>query len=258
MLVDCDGAWDSESRRVGIPIVICVVAVLWVTWVVLAWSVMLLEKRRPLRLTSIEPDDPRMGDIYMQKMRQEAEAAGFVMIGTYVDSYRGWLKGAITIMLSGDGVTMLRILHAKTLHKLALASALTNDVWVVTMSIVGDPDCSGLSDEEAVPTSKSLAPVLEHHLKRLVNREHEVIPWNPEEMVKDLEERDRHKVGRLLELGAVRVRDQMTGRWSYTIKGAAAQRRAMNRFWKQAMAEVKAEMKEKGLAKKLAKPQDAP
>lgn len=228
-------------------------AVLWLLWVAVSWSVLLREKRRPLTLAPMLPDHAFVNDSYIAKMRKEAESAGFVALGMYVDPDSGWMRGTIVPLVSADGEMLLLIIRGKLLRKIALKTSMTDGVWVVTMSAIGDPDCTGLSAEEGVPTSTTLAPVLARHRGRLIGRDEEIIPWNPEEVIQDLIERDRVKTQRLLETGMARIRDAMTGRWSYTLKGTARQRAALKMNFTKSMDAVKAEAEEKKRLKKLAR-----
>lgn len=237
----------------GTLIFCAAVAALWMIFVVTMWCFLLFEKRSPLTLVPMPADHMFASDAYIAKMRKEAEGAGLVSLGTYVDPGSGWIQGTMDLWLSADGLTLLTIVRGRALRKIALRSAMTDDVWLVTMSTVADPDCTGLSAEEGMPTITTFAPVLARHRERIAGREEEIIPWNPEEVVDDLVERDRRRAQRLIETGMARVRDGMTGRWSYTVKGAARQRAAMKAIFRKTMAAAKAEQEEKKRAKKMAR-----
>ena len=136
----------------GTLIFCAVAATVWVAFVMAMWCFLLMEKRSPLTLEPMPAGHLFASDAYITKMRKEAEGAGFVSLGTYVDPGSGWIQGTMDLWLSADGLTLLTIVRGRALRKIAMRSAMTDDVWVVTMLTVGDPDCTGLSAEEGMPT----------------------------------------------------------------------------------------------------------
>jgi hypothetical protein len=233
------------ERRVFYLIFLSVMSVLWLVWVGLSWWALLREKRRPLELTGVPDGDPRTKNDYVMVMGRQAEKEGFRRIGTFVDSDPKWRQGVFSMLLRPDGLTLLRIHHSALIKKVVLISALTSDVWVVTVSANGDPDSSGLSEEELVYTSKDLARALARHAERIAGREEEIIPWSPEEIAQDLMARDRKKIEMLVADGRARVHDETTGAWLYTFAGAKVQRALIQKFFKEMIEQGKRKEKKK-------------
>jgi hypothetical protein len=226
---------------------------LWLAWVGLNWWMLLREKRRPLELTALGEEDPRTKNKYVMTIGRQAEQAGFRRIGTFVDSDPKWRQGVFSVLLQPDGRTLLRIHHSAMIQRIVLTSAMTSDVWVANASSITDPDATGLSEEEVVYANLELEPVLARHTARIAEREAEIIPWSPEEIASDLMARDRRRIGKLVSAGRARVRDAMTGQWSFTLAGAKTQRELSKKFFRETMEQAKADVEEKKRAKKLAR-----
>ena len=158
----------------------------------------------------------------------EAERHGFRDIGTFSDGDKGFREGIVTFMRSADGVELLWIVRSKLARRHHIYTRLADGTWLVTSSVVGANDLSGLRREEMLPDA-ALGAMLHYHRGRVAAMGEAVSPFQAEHVVDDWAAHARSRVETMVQSGLARYRSpglaggdpaENATVWSYSLRGA--------------------------------------
>jgi hypothetical protein len=188
-------------------------------WHIFMLVVCRLEPRQVLTLAPLPPEDPRAASRVGAKIVDQAQAAGFTLIGAFEARDSGWIKGVTRHLISPESETLLFTVEGLGSCSYRLVTALTTGKLMVTGNVMGLRDITGQRDEVMVP-SRDFAIVYGHHRQRIAPMLADVIPFSPTQTAADHMEHDRERASRMIAMGLARWRDGERMRWKVTWRGA--------------------------------------
>jgi len=204
--------------------VVGIVGGLFACYLGLMFFAALLEKQH-IRL--LRPVDGRTLPVGAELVA-EAERHRFRNLGTFSDGDKGFREGIATFMLAADGVELLWIVRSKLARRHQISTRLADGTWLVTSSVKGTNDLSGLRREEMLPGA-ALGPMLHFHRSRLAAMGEAVAPFQAENVTEDWVAHARARVDAMVQRGVGRYRAcglaggdpaENATVWSYTLRGA--------------------------------------
>jgi hypothetical protein len=149
----------------------------------------------------------------------EAGSAGYATLGVFTDGDRGFKEGIITLMLSPDRIVLLWVLHHALGGRHRLITRSADGHWLITSSITGLRDLSGLQDEQMLRNAP-LAALEECHRQRLAAWGRPAMPWDPRSVAPDILAYERSRVEHMAAAGLARYLHRGYV-YRYTLRGAA-------------------------------------
>jgi hypothetical protein len=201
-----------HSISFWIMIVALAVIVLFALLILLAAY---LEKRYLRPLTQAGQDAPARTSGKGADWVIVAENLLFANLGYFVE--RGFSTTYVTLLLSQDQQVLALIVH-KPLARFLFMSRLADDRWVGSYFLGGSPDLSGL--EIRTRYSGTFEEVLGYHHEQLRGLGIQVIPFDRERVIEDLQQHERACAERLLSQGLARWRSADQSAWSFNLKGS--------------------------------------
>lgn len=149
-----------------------------------------------------------------------AIARRFSLLGTFSDGDAGWKEGVVTLLLSGDGLVLVKRVHSKLAGRYQLITRFAGDRWVVTCDNSGTADLSGLNAQTMLHKA-NFAGLLLYHQQRVAAVAGETpVPFDPNSVVQDLWAHEMHRHEVMAAAGLERAIAGRDNTWVYRPRGA--------------------------------------
>lgn len=196
-----------------------IVALLGLGFLLLFYIVCRWERRRTRPLQAADQDRPHLPlSDDLQRVITDAAALQFQALGLYHDGDDGWKRGYVTLLLSPDQRDLLWVQYPPA-ARFKIITRLDDGHWIITSSLSGEPDYTGLELEEQIPQAP-LDVVYYHHESRLAEYTQQSVPFDPATVVQQIAEHLQTRRDALIHSGLARYVDGLHEPWTYTHRGA--------------------------------------
>jgi hypothetical protein len=189
--------------------VLVVAAALWETRLIVAYAIP-------------EPGQELPTTPYSQQANAIAQQLGFAHYGTFHHGKGGIYRVRYDFWISPDRLTLMLVgggkIAALPADAVWLSTPLSDGRYLVTTDWSGDPDLSGLIDQE-IQTDVGLVFIADRHRHRVQRSTIAAVPFAEEPLGQYLQMRKR-QIERMVERGDARWLDSQESAWKHTLKGA--------------------------------------